>query len=85
MTIEKERELQAKIDAARARMRAKITSEGEEEEVSEIPDEDEDIPIMPETDKLPDILLTEAVFCNFCDSQGPRHKKVCTRDQQPSL
>lgn len=61
LTPEKERELQAKIDA----------SGSESGEIADEPSASQPVPtVEPET-------VTSTRFCEQCDSKGVRHKKVC--------
>ncbi len=81
LTVEKEKELQAKIDARNARLKAQL--EGEEPESAPLPDptEEDDEPLTPEADKTTTAI--KAKFCNYCDSKGVRHKLACTRPNKP--
>lgn len=102
LTVETEKELQAKLDVARAKRQAIILSEEEETTTPEV--EEEDVPLMPETtepaaeETTPEVPTEPVVepeapsqpevvgkFCDYCDSLGGRHKRVCTRPGKPTI
>lgn len=80
MTIEKERELQARIDARNSRMKAQLKTDEEIPQIDEVesqplPDPTEE---PKETEPTTEVDVVKDRFCELCDSKGVRHKKECS-------
>ena len=73
ITVEKEKELQAQIDAKNSEIKkgllASIDEDDEEDE------EEEEVSVAPKTE----VVAAVVRYCDYCDSLGVRHKKACTR------
>ena len=99
MTIEKEQELQSKMDTRNAQIKSQFTQLEEvpavdaEPEIESQPlpnptepaeEEPALVPEPEEEEESPTVDQVKAPFCQYCDSLGVRHKKVCTRPDKPT-
>lgn len=76
-TKERELELQKEMDDYNETMKRNLMGEMDEPEEIESAEEDEsEAAIEPQSGES----LAEKKYCEFCDSKGGAHKKVCTRN-----